>query len=168
MFDNIGEKIKALAMVVCWVGIACSVACGVIVAIGVGGIGVLLFLLIAVLGSFACWVGSLLFYGFGELVTNSAIIAENSKLSKKSKPVKEVKKVNAVAEDSTLNIIDEEDELKAFLKQLFEDEKISQSDYDNKLDELNFMEFQYSKGYISENEYFEKRKVFIGKLEKRG
>lgn len=168
MFDNIGEKIKTLAKVVFWVGIACSVACGVIAAIGMGGIGIALFFLISILGSFACWVGSLLFYGFGEIITNSAIIAENSKLSEKSKSDKKAKKANVVAEDNSANIIDENDELKTLLKQLLEDEKISQSDYDDELDELNFIQFQYSKGYISENEYFEKRDAFVSKLKKRG
>jgi hypothetical protein len=49
-----------------------------------------------------------------------------------------------------------------------EGENISQSDYDDKLDELNFIKFEYSEGYISENEYFEKRKAFMDKLKKRG
>ena len=110
----------------------------------------------------------MLFYGFGEIITNSAIIAENSKLSEKSKSDKKAKKANVVAEDNSANIIDENDELKTLLKQLLEDEKISQSDYDDELDELNFMQFQYSKGYISENEYFEKRDAFVSKLKKRG
>jgi hypothetical protein len=168
MFDNIGEKIKMLAKVVCWIGIVASIIIGVVAAIGAGDIGIVICLLIVILGGLLSWVGSFVLYGFGELVQNSAIIAVNSKILEKSKPVKEVKKVNAAPKDIKQNIIDEEDDANVFLKQLLEGENISQSYYDDKLDELNFIKFEYSEGYISENEYFEKRKAFIDKLKKRG
>ena len=65
MFDNIGGKIKMLAVVCTIVGIAGSVITGfVMMANEMAGWG----LLIAVGGSLLSWVGSFLLYGFGELI----------------------------------------------------------------------------------------------------
>ena len=81
MFDNIGAKIKTLAQVVCWTGIAASVIWGIsLIAAGAatrnGGAVVLSGLLVIVLGALASWVGSFLTYGFGEMVENSDIRTE--------------------------------------------------------------------------------------------
>jgi hypothetical protein len=114
MFDNIGEKIKMLAKVVCCIGIVASIIIGVVAAIGADDIGIVICLLIVILGGLLSWVGSFVLYGFGELVQNSAIIAVNSKILEKSKPVKEVKKVNAAPKDIKQNIIDEEDDANVF------------------------------------------------------
>lgn len=71
MFNNIGSKIKALAKVICWIGIIASI---------IGGIGcivadedmILYGLLIAIFGSLFSWIGSFFTYGFGELIDNSS------------------------------------------------------------------------------------------------
>ena len=73
MFENIGGKIKGLAVVVCWVGIVTSVISAIVLwcvnsyrnpTIGLG-ISVLIG---GVLGS---WIGSFFTYGFGEMIENS-------------------------------------------------------------------------------------------------
>ena len=80
MFDNIGEKIKTLAKVVCWVGIIASVVMGFIAIASSNDetVGFLSLVLIAGLGSLGSWVGSFVLYGFGELVSNSANVARKA------------------------------------------------------------------------------------------
>ena len=79
MFENIGGKIKGLAVVVCWAGIVTSVICAIVLwcansyrnpTIGMG-IGVLVG---GVLGS---WIGSFFTYGFGEMIENSEKTVRN-------------------------------------------------------------------------------------------
>lgn len=76
MFDFIGEKIKKLAMVVTWVGIAGSVISGIVMMAGgavAAGIGA------AIGGSLAAWLGSFVLYGFGELIEQTTLVAKNTK-----------------------------------------------------------------------------------------
>ena len=77
MFDNIGGKIKTLAKVVCWIGIIACIITG-IVLMATNDDLVLAGILTAVVGSLLSWVGSFILYGFGQLVENSDIIAEQS------------------------------------------------------------------------------------------
>ena len=76
MFNNISSKIKTVAKVQCFIGIAFSIILGLIY-MGVtefwdfGGIYLLISLLIAGGGSVASYISSILIYGFGELVENS-------------------------------------------------------------------------------------------------
>lgn len=82
MFDNIGEKIKTLAKICCWAGIALSIICGlVLIFLSFEGSSIPLFLsgiLVSVLGSLASYAGLFVLYGFGELVENSDIRTELS------------------------------------------------------------------------------------------
>ena len=80
MFNNIGRKIKALAKVICWAGILSSVLIGfsAVSSINDEVAGFISLVSIIGFGSFGSWVGSLAFYGFGELIENSAIIAGKS------------------------------------------------------------------------------------------
>ncbi|MBE6758620.1 MAG: hypothetical protein E7554_00830 [Ruminococcaceae bacterium] len=72
MFDNIGSKIKTLAKVLCWVGIAVSVLTGIILMIYEF---TLYGLLAMVAGSLLSWVGSFGMYGLGQLIENTDILA---------------------------------------------------------------------------------------------
>lgn len=78
MFNNIGSKIKALAKVICWLGIIISVITGIIGIINgteqstVAGIITLIF------GSLASWLGSFFAYGFGQLIENTDEIRKNT------------------------------------------------------------------------------------------
>lgn len=74
MFENIGGKLKSLAMIVCCLGIICSIILAIVLWAGnsryyptVGtGFGVLIG------GCVLSYIGSMMTYAFGELVENSA------------------------------------------------------------------------------------------------
>ena len=80
MFDNIGGKIKTLAQVICWIGIACSVVFGI--AVVANEYTRLLGIAIIVLGPLLSWVSSFLLYGFGQLIENTDMLVGN-----KNRPV---------------------------------------------------------------------------------
>lgn len=69
MFQNIGKKIKTLAVVVCWIGIAGSVIGGIVMcAIDndlLTGLGIALIFC----GPLFSWVGSFVLYGYGDMIT---------------------------------------------------------------------------------------------------
>ena len=84
MFSNIGRKIQIAGKVFCWLGILGAVLGGVAVwytittsdsAMGI--IGIASGILTAILGALLSWVGSFTMVGFGKLVENSEIIADN-------------------------------------------------------------------------------------------
>ena len=81
MFKNIGGKIKELAQVICYLGIAISVVAG-IVMIGFGSSSyngdtmVVMGCVVMIVGSLVSWIGSFFAYGFGELIENTTVIAE--------------------------------------------------------------------------------------------
>ena len=89
MFSNIGGKIKALAKVVCWIGIILSVISGgAMIAAGMGvfgytgmpeGAAVVSGVLTIALGSLLSWIGSFFSYGFGELIEKTTEIARNTR-----------------------------------------------------------------------------------------
>ena len=64
MFDNIGGKIKSLAVAVTWIGIFASVIYGIAIL----KYQFLLGLAFIIMGSLASWFGSFLLYGFGHLI----------------------------------------------------------------------------------------------------
>lgn len=69
MFDNIGYKIKSLAKLLCWIGIAVSLGSGCYIFRTNEWLGIL----IIVGGTLLSWLGNFILYGFGELVDNSEI-----------------------------------------------------------------------------------------------
>lgn len=77
MFENIGNKIKTLAKVLCWIGIIVSVVVAIVLfasdddLVGIG-------FLVLIGGSLISWIASFVLFGFGQLVENSDIIAEQS------------------------------------------------------------------------------------------
>ena len=94
MFDNVGGKLKIVAKVCCWAGIALAVICGV--AYGIVSKSFLLAVLTAVGGAIVFWVGSLEIYALGELVENSDI---RTNLAVKA----DVERENAKKEDDLFN-----------------------------------------------------------------
>ena len=68
MFDNIGDKLKGVAIVSCALGVLASLIGGI--AMMVGG-AVLIGILTIVLGALLSWVSCLGLYGFGQLIENS-------------------------------------------------------------------------------------------------
>jgi ribosomal protein L40E len=86
MFENVGEKIKSVALAFFWLG---SIGCALFAlatATEVGGFeGVLSFVIITALGVLISWLSSLTLYGFGELIESSAFTASKmQELSKKA------------------------------------------------------------------------------------
>ena len=76
MFDNIGDKIKALAKVLTIFGIVISVIYGMgLMVMNLFFVGIL----VMVLGSLLVWIGSFTLYGFGELINQSKFANSNSK-----------------------------------------------------------------------------------------
>lgn len=81
MFKNIGGKIKGLAKVICYVGIAISVIAGIFM-IGFGSSSyngdtmIVMGCVVMIVGSLVSWIDSFFAYGFGELIENTTVIAE--------------------------------------------------------------------------------------------
>lgn len=75
MFNNIGHKIKVLAMVLCLIGIICGIVAGIVLVVeGLPEIGIPV-----LIGSpLLFWISSFVLYGFGQLVENSDTLVENT------------------------------------------------------------------------------------------
>lgn len=79
LFGNVGQKIKSVTKVLCWIGI---IAC-VIVALALFGSNsyynptILPGFICLIVGPLLCWIGSLTTYAFGELVDKTK---ENNRL----------------------------------------------------------------------------------------
>ncbi len=82
MFDNlfrdVGKKIQVLAKGLMIVGVACSVIIGLVVMAGDESM-LLVGLLIMLVGSLVSWISSWFLYGYGEIIKNTAEIAENTR-----------------------------------------------------------------------------------------
>ena len=70
MFDNIGGKVKALATVLCIIGIVASIILGLMLL----SMNILLGLIVAALGSFISWLSSLALYAIGHTAENTDMI----------------------------------------------------------------------------------------------
>jgi len=73
MFNNIGGKIKVVAMTLCIIGIVFSVIAGFALIIADEST-MLSGILLILVGPIASWIGSFMTYGFGQLVENSDIL----------------------------------------------------------------------------------------------
>ena len=82
MFENIGGKIKGMAKFFCWAGIILSVIIGIIYLSNSNRYQDLTTqgIVILIVGPICSWLGSLMTYGFGELIERAKSIDE--KLSK--------------------------------------------------------------------------------------
>ena len=76
MFEDIGNKIKTLAAVICALGVIASVIIGVSLSKGSVAIGFFIILF----GIIISWCGTFLLYGFGELIDQTRQI--NKKLDR--------------------------------------------------------------------------------------
>ena len=81
MFDNIGQKIKKLATVICWIGIVFSVMIGLTFMRA----SILTGFTIAALGALSSWIGSLFTYGYGQLIENTDILVQKKRANEKKK-----------------------------------------------------------------------------------
>ncbi len=78
MFNNIGDKIKKLAMVSTILGIIISVIYGIVLMASDNDL-IFVGLLVIVLGSLLFWIGSFTLYGFGEMINQLEYSNSNSK-----------------------------------------------------------------------------------------
>ena len=77
MFDDIGGKIRTLAVLLCVIGVIASVLVGgMILFAGNNAATIITGLLVVILGCLASWGASLLVFGFGKSVENSQLIAD--------------------------------------------------------------------------------------------
>ena len=90
MFENIGRKIKVVALVIFGLGVAGSAVFGVYyVNMGRNLLGwettksIIIFWSIIVAGFLTSWFISMLLYGFGELIDTNQHIASNTKKIKR-------------------------------------------------------------------------------------
>jgi hypothetical protein len=75
MFNNIGDKIKKLATVMCWVGIIISFLYAIFY-MQLPSSRIIVGFLYVIVGSLASWIGSFFCYGFGQLIENTDILVE--------------------------------------------------------------------------------------------
>lgn len=73
MFDNIGRKIKNLAVITCVLEIIASIIIGIIL-IESGDDDAIIGITTILAGPFAAWISSFFVYGFGQLIENSDIL----------------------------------------------------------------------------------------------
>ena len=116
MYTEVGGKIKGMAQFVCVVGILSCIIVGFMTSRTVnyslnysyGAVDLTngatvswgRFLLIAGLGSIGSWLGSLLIYGFGQLVEDTALIRSTVYEEKQYKTETEEKRLNEVSNDT--------------------------------------------------------------------
>ena len=112
MYDNIGTKIKDVAIAFCIIGIIASVVLGIFLMDGavIGG------LLVMVIGSLFSWLSSFPLYGFGEMIDKLSAIEENTRGGKS----KAKNNTNALAKASNSNSKKNNSAFKE--KAVFEDE----------------------------------------------
>ena len=78
MYDNIGSKIKGLAMVICALEVTACVIGGLVL---LAETGELIFALLLLFGPVVAWVSSWLLYGFGEGIEHLKDIEYNTRMS---------------------------------------------------------------------------------------
>lgn len=89
MFNNIGEKIKKLAIVATVLGMIASLIAAII--IWAGNMGVLYGIFVLVVGVVFSWISSFVLYGFGEVIV---------KLNEIEKDIQNLKAPNAEQVDN--------------------------------------------------------------------
>ena len=79
MFENIGDKLKTLASVICWVGVAISVSIvGYLLLLNPNNTFILIIsLIILIVGPLISWLLTCCLYAFGELVSKTCKISEH-------------------------------------------------------------------------------------------
>ena len=76
MYQQIGKKIKTLAVVIAVIGMIFCVIWGLLLIVSDTGFDIV-GLLCLLVGPVLCWLGSFVLYGFGELVDKTCWIAEH-------------------------------------------------------------------------------------------
>lgn len=101
MFNNIGGKIKTLASLLAWLGIIASFILG-FVLLSIDDSMIPIGVIVIVVGSLISWIGSFLFYGFGELIEKVCIIEERLTLHPQKQSVQETQ---SLRDDALLELL---------------------------------------------------------------
>lgn len=146
MFNDIGQKIKKFAEIICAIGIAGSLIYGLIAFLNKDA---LMAIVVIIAGSLSAWIGSAILYGFGQLIENSDIIKERMEVLDKKEtihfsnvPISNVNRATdtniAYDEKATNEIIEKMVEgKKETIKKLFQLHKISDEEYQKMMDEAD-------------------------------
>ena len=82
MFNEVGDKLKSLSRIVCWLGIIASCIYGLyLIFIGLSQESELFLLegvIFCVLGSLSSWLSSLFIFGFGIIVESAENLAKSA------------------------------------------------------------------------------------------
>ena len=81
MYDNIGNKIKILAQIICVFGVVASVILGLVICFRTNEFNEI-GLLYILIGSISSWISSFIIYGFGELIEKVCSIEKKVGTSK--------------------------------------------------------------------------------------
>lgn len=81
MFNNIGGKIKIVAMTLCIIESVISAILGLVLIV-VDKSTIATGILLIIVGPLLAWLGSFLLYGFGQLIENSDILVRQGYLRK--------------------------------------------------------------------------------------
>lgn len=85
MFENIEEKLKAIANIFTVIGFIASIISGIVC--WVNHIGFLVGLIILVVGCLFSWAGGCLLYGFGELIESTKAIERATRTNSPISPI---------------------------------------------------------------------------------
>ncbi len=129
MFDNIGSKIKILAIVCCIIGIVATIASQVIVVFTAKyttstSYDALIIVLNIIIGVVISWVSSFVLYGFGQLVENSDTVVELLKTKDNNVIVEEDNSSNTrKAKSVNLNASENDKQLEKLIQALEQRQK---------------------------------------------
>ena len=151
MFENIGGKIKTLAIVCTIIGIVISIAVGILYGaeedFGAG-------LLIIILGCLSSWLGSFLLYGFGELIENTTEIRKNMIVSRVvDKPTSTITKNTTITRTIVPTDHVNAEERDKETRYQFALDKIAREDYQSAYNVLKTLgDYKYTQTYLAQVE----------------
>ncbi len=141
MFNNIGKKIKALALILAGIGFIFSIVYFIVlIKESLLKVGINTVVLIAVIS----FVGSFILYGFGELVENSKKLVELKEKENKlleeltlkneetTKKVEDLKEKKAKSQKSTKNTLKASNFLEEKIKKVSKITKAKREEFENK------------------------------------
>lgn len=89
MYDNVGNKLKTISVLFMVLGVLLSIVTGIILIV-ISNSFMLYGVIIIIIGPILSWIGSLVLYGFGQLVENSDIlVSQNNKETEEDPQEKE-------------------------------------------------------------------------------
>ena len=112
MFENIGEKIKVLAIISTILGCVLSLVGAIIcwaraAFVDFVGLAVFVGFVVLIVGCLFSWIGSFVLYGFGELITQTTNIAKGNQRMQMLTVYNDSSKSSEITKETIDNIKDE-------------------------------------------------------------